>query len=119
DALREREERFRSLIENAHDITCICDPEGIMMYQSPSLERRLGYSPEDLIGRSGYPYVHPDDVPVVREAFGRMTAEPGTVLRLEYRFRHRDGSWRMLEAFGRTLLPGSASGGIVLNIRDM
>jgi PAS domain S-box-containing protein len=119
EALREREERFRSLIENAHDITCICAEDGTMLYQSPSLERRLGYSADDLIARNGYPYVHPDDVPVVREALGRMVADPGTVLRLEYRFRHRDGSWRMLEAFGRTLLQSSAEAGIVLNIRDV
>jgi PAS domain S-box-containing protein len=119
EALREREERFRSLIENAHDITCICAADGTMLYQSPSLERRLGYSPADLLSRSGYPYVHPDDVPVVRDALSRMVGEPGTVLRLEYRFRHRDGSWRMLEAFGRTLLQNSADAGIVLNIRDV
>src|SRR5690606_39182562 len=117
--LREREEHFRTLIENAHDITCICDEQGRILYQSPSLERRLGYTPEELMGRTGFPYIHPDDVAVVQEKLARMAAEPGTVLRLEYRFRHRDGSWRMLEAFGRTLLVGSASDGIVLNIRDV
>jgi PAS domain S-box-containing protein len=119
DALRESEERFRSLIENAHDITCIVDVEGTMLYQSPSLQRRLGYAPEELIGRSGIPFIHPDDVPIAREALARIAARPGMVLRLEYRFRHQDGSWRMLEAFGRTLLQDSVSGGIVLNIRDV
>ncbi|MEX2582414.1 MAG: PAS domain S-box protein [Gemmatimonadota bacterium] len=118
DALREREEHFRTLIENAHDITCICDEQGMMLYQSPSLERRLGYTPEEMIGRVGFPYIHPDDAPVAQERLARIVASPGTVLRLEYRFRHKDGTWRMLEAFGRTLLPHSASGGVVLNIRD-
>jgi PAS domain S-box-containing protein len=119
DALREREEHFRTLIENAHDITCICDPDGRMLYQSPSFQRRLGYTPEDLIGKIGFPYIHPEDVPVAMAALGRMVASPGSVARVEYRFRHKDGSWRMLEAFGRTLLPGSAGAGIVLNIRDV
>src|SRR5690606_16380809 len=54
-----------------------------------------------------------------KDALIRMLRDPGTTSRLEYRFRHRDGSWRMMEAFGRTLLQGSARGGVVLNIRDV
>ena len=119
DALREREERFRNLIENAHDITCICDEHGVLLYQSPSFERRLGYSPEDLMLRSGFPYIHEADTAVIQESLATMIAAPGTVVRLEYRFRHKNGEWRMLEAFGRTLSPTSAADGVVLNLRDV
>jgi len=118
-ALREREEHFRALIENAHDITCIWDRGGVFAYQSPSLERLLGYSGDELLGRSGLQYIHPEDLENSRQALERMIREPGVVVRMECRFRHRNGAWRMLEAFGRTLLPASGEGGLVLNIRDI
>jgi len=118
-ALREREEHYRTLIENAHDITCICDEGGVISYQSPSFERTLGYPAEEMLGRSGFPFIHPDDLQATRDALERTVRDPGSVVRHEYRFRHREGSWRMLEAFGRALPPGSAERGIVLNIRDV
>ena len=119
EALRASEERFRSLIENAHDITCIIGVEGVMTYLSPSIHRTLGWGPEELVGQNAFAYVHPDDVAGVVETLGAVAAAPGSVGSVEYRFRHRDGSWRSLEAVGRTLSPTSPADGIVSNIRDI
>jgi PAS domain S-box-containing protein len=119
EVLRESEEHFRALIENAHDITCILDPQGVMTYQSPSLTRLLGWEPDDLIGRPAWDFIHPDDVERVRGQLGEILAAPGASRIVEYRFRHRDGEWRMLEAIGRTLAPDTAEGGLVANIRDV
>jgi PAS domain S-box-containing protein len=119
EVLRQSEEHFRALIENAHDITCIMDPQGVMTYQSPSLTRLLGWEPEDIIGRPAWDYIHPDDAARVREAMDAIFAEPGTSRVVEYRFRHRCGEWRMLEAIGRTLSPDAADGAMVANIRDV
>ncbi|HST59443.1 MAG TPA: PAS domain S-box protein [Longimicrobium sp.] len=118
-ALQEREEHFRRLIENAHDITCILDPLGAMTYQSPSFRRLLGWSREEMAGRSAWEFIHPDDVARVVESMSAILAEPGTSRTVEYRFRHRDGAWRTVEAIGRTLSPESADGGLVANIRDV
>jgi PAS domain S-box-containing protein len=119
EVLRESEEHFRALIENAHDITCIMDPLGVMTYQSPSLTRLLGWEPDDLIGRVAWDFIHPDDVDRVAEAIGEILAHPGTSAPVEYRFRQKDGEWRMLEAIGRTLSPETADAGLVANIRDV
>jgi PAS domain S-box-containing protein len=119
DALRQSEEKFRALIENAHDITCIVDEQGVMRYQSPSLERILGWPPDELIGRNAFDFIHPEDGPRVAGVIGSVLSSPGTSVRVEYRFRHRDGTWRQLEAFGRTLSADSADHGIVANIRDV
>ncbi|CAA9312652.1 MAG: diguanylate cyclase/phosphodiesterase (GGDEF & EAL domains) with PAS/PAC sensor(s) [uncultured Gemmatimonadetes bacterium] len=119
EALQEREERFRTLIENAHDIITILDREGRVVYQSPSVQRIMGYPPADLIGTSAFDLVHPDDVPQVLEAMAAIVAAPGRMARAEYRYRHRDGTWRRLETFGRALPEGSVEGAAVFNSRDV
>jgi len=119
EALQEREERFRTLIEHAHDIITILDGEGKMVYQSPSTQRVLGYTPAELEGISAFSLVHPDDVATVQEAMGAIVGAPGTLASAEYRFRHKDGSWRRLETFGRALPPGSREGAAIFNSRDV
>jgi PAS domain S-box-containing protein len=119
EALREREERFRSLIENAQDITCVIDPAAVMTYLSPSLSRVLGWEQDEVVGHSAFDFIHPDDVAHVVETLGRIVAEPGTTGVAEYRFRHKDGGWRLLEGFGRTLAATGPDEGVVVNIRDV
>ncbi|HEX2080714.1 MAG TPA: PAS domain S-box protein [Longimicrobium sp.] len=120
EALRESEERYRALIENTHDIIAILDPQtGRMLYQSPSMERILGYPPEEMEGISAFDLIHPDDRERVLEVLAATVAAPGTTGHAEYRYRHRDGGWRLLETFGRTLSPDSGEQGIVLNTRDV
>jgi PAS domain S-box-containing protein len=119
EALERSNARWRAMIENAHDIVTILDPEGRMGYQSPALTRVTGFRPEELEGASAFDYMHPDDAPAVGAEFQRVLSAPGSVGHAEYRFRHKDGSWRLLEAFGRTLAPASAEQGLVANIRDI
>jgi PAS domain S-box-containing protein len=118
-ALRASEEHFRRLIENASDIITIIGPDGISRYQSPSFERILGYKPEERTGTQPFELMHPDDVTGAREVLVRMLQEPGVVGRTKFRYRHKDGSWRVFEATGRTLLPDSAEAGVVINSRDV
>ncbi|WP_420128665.1 PAS domain S-box protein [Longimicrobium sp.] len=119
EVLRQSEEHFRVLIENSHDITCILDPLGVMTYQSPSLARLLGWEADEMIGRSTWQFIHPDDVPRVVETMAAILAQPGTSRRVEYRFQRKDGDWRTVEAIGRTLAPDTADQGLVANIRDV
>jgi PAS domain S-box-containing protein len=119
DALRRSERHFRRLIENAQDTISIVDPAGTMTYMSPSTLRLLGYTPEELVGRSAFGFIHPDDQRLVADELVRVFGTPGIVGHVEYRFRHKDGGWRYLEAFGQTLAPDSAEDGLVANIRDV
>ena len=118
-ALQEREEHFRRLIENAHDITCILERTGVMTYLSPSVHRVLGYAPEELVGRDSFELIHPDDAAGVAEAIQSIVTSPTGTGYAEYRFRHADGSWRHLEAVGRMVVPGEPESGFVSNIRDV
>ena len=118
-ALAEREEHFRRLIENTSDIVTFLDADGTTRYQSPSLVRILGYPDGSLDGESAFTRIHPDDVPATLEEFARLMAEPGVTRRATYRFRHADGSWRVLESTGRTLREDSAADGMVVSSRDV
>ena len=115
EALERREEHYRSLIENSLDLVSILNFDGTIRYASPSHERILGYPSEDLIGQNAFSFVHPDDLAAVREAFARADAAAA----VHGRFCHKDGSWRVLESFGRNLshLPGVY--GLVINSRDI
>ena len=119
EALRRSERHFRRLIENAHDNVVIVDAAGTMTYQSPSVFRIAGYTAEEMVGRNAFEFIHPDDVERVAAEVAKAFATPGWTGHVEYRFRHRDGSWRYLEAIGQTLSPDSAEEGVVANIRDV
>jgi two-component system, cell cycle sensor histidine kinase and response regulator CckA len=119
EALRRSEEHFRSLIDNALDIVTVVGENGIFQYASPSVERLLGYRPSDLLQRNAFELVHPEDVPVVAEALARAIHEPGSAQMAEFRFRHRDGSWRVLEAVGQARVSAAGSAYLVVNSRDV
>jgi PAS domain S-box-containing protein len=117
--LREREAYFRRLIENVSDIVTILDANGNILYESPAYERILGFSPDEMVGRSALEFLHPDDVqPMARVFFGGVE-EPGVSIKAEFRLRHMDGSWRTFEAVGRNLLEDPMVRGVVINSRDV
>jgi len=117
--LRRSEEYFRLLIENASDIVTVVNSDGIILYESPSVERVLGYKPEELIGKNAFEFYHPDDVPGVVRDFSTVAQNPGATRSLEVRFRHKNGSWRVFEAIGKNIVDDSGAASIVVNSRDI
>lgn len=117
EALQRNEKHFRSLIENAQDLISIVGLDGIVRFQSPSSQTVLGYTPEQLVGRNALELIHPEDLPLVQAALARAFQEPDRPSTVEYRFRHADGSWRMLESIGRQL-SGENPPVVVVNSRD-
>jgi PAS domain S-box-containing protein len=119
-ALRESENRHRSLIEQTSDIITVIDENAVVLYGSPSVATVLGYDPEDVVGRRAVDLVHPDDIEPVLEAHRSALRDPTRAQRgVEFRCRHRDGSWRVLEALGSILQYRSAGPQEVLTLRDV
>ena len=118
-ALRRSEAYFRSLIEHSSELITVINADGTIRYDSPAHEQLLGYASEDRIGTDALAPLHPDDAPRILALFARSTAVPGQTVRMDYRYRHRDGSWRFMEAIGTNLLHDPAVAGVVVNSRDI
>lgn len=112
-------DRWQVLGKESADIICIEDTEDRILDINPAVERILGYTPQELIGQLGFDFVHPDDRPSVKAAFSKLAIGPYTSERVEYRFRHKDGSWRYLQSTGANLLYHPSVQGIVVYSRDI
>lgn len=119
EAVRQSEERFRLLTENASDIVVVLDQGGRIRYASPSVKAVGGYAPDDLIGRNVLELTHPDDVPLVMNALRTATAHPKERIILEVRIRNASGDWLNLDVLGANLMGEPAVRGFLVNARDI
>jgi PAS domain S-box-containing protein len=117
--LASQERRFRALIENDADGIVLVDGEGVVRYASPSTERILGYSPEELVGRPAFENMHPDELEIHRARLAQHVENPSVDVSTRFRARHKDGSWRCLASVATNLLADPAVGAIVVNYRDI
>src|SRR5918994_6045480 len=118
-AIKESEERFRSLLQNTSDFITILEAEGTVRYISPAVERVTGYKPEGQIGTKAFASVHPDDRERALSMFAEVLKRGGFHPPLEFRVPHKDGSWRYLEHIVNNLLDDPAVRGVVINSRDV
>lgn len=119
EKLKESEQRFRTLIEGSLDVITVLRPDGEIVYESPALERLLGYKPEDLVGKNAFHYIHPEDLPFVLQELEQKRGTPGASSEVLFRFLHKNGSWRYMEGAAANLLEDPAIRGIVANCRDV
>ncbi len=117
-ALRESEEHFRSLIENALDLISILGADGRIHYVSPAVRRVLGYEPEALVGTSILDHVHEADRPNVTAFLSEVFGQP-LPRSLVCRVRASDGEFRVLEAVGSARPEGGGARRAVVNSRDI
>lgn len=97
----------------------VIEADGSIRYASPAVRRVLGYAPEERPGKKIGDFVHPDDLPVIQAAMTEALASRRRSAILEFRYRHRDGTWRLLEGTATNLLQDPAVHGIVVNSRDV
>ena len=112
------ENLFQLISENAADMIAVVDAQGQRRYNSPSYERILGYTQDELRASAPLELVHPDDVPLVSNAM--TSAQKGNGMTIEYRMRHKDGHWVQIESTANVTRDenGSVDRVIVIN-RDV
>jgi PAS domain S-box-containing protein len=116
--LKLAERRFRSMIEHSHDGIFLADSEMIMRYMTPSVQRILGYTEDELIGRQRMDLIHPDDTEHMASVFEAVMREPSKTISTSLRARHKSGTWRYLDAQGTNLLHDPGVAAIVVSLRD-
>jgi PAS domain S-box-containing protein len=118
-ALAASEQHHRRLVENASDLITVVGRTGIVEYMSPAVTKLLGYGEAELIGAQVLEFVHPDDIITVAEAMQRDLTRPGTSNTVEFRFRHKNGTFRVLENVGRGHVEQDGVFSIIVNSRDI
>jgi two-component system cell cycle sensor histidine kinase/response regulator CckA len=117
--LSEREELYRLISENAEDLIAVVDSEGKQLYNSPGYKKVFGYAQEELQGASALDQIHPDDHERILEA-RKQVLDTDASVRIEHRFRRKDGDWRILESTGSPVQNGSGeSKRLVVVSRDI
>jgi two-component system, cell cycle sensor histidine kinase and response regulator CckA len=117
--LREREARFRALVEHSLDAVTLMDADLVSLYNSGSIERVTGYSRQELKGQRLDRFAHPEDLPHVLRAFEEGLHNPGRAIALSYRYMHKDGSWHWGEGVLVNRLDDPVVRAIVMNHRDI
>jgi diguanylate cyclase (GGDEF)-like protein/PAS domain S-box-containing protein len=117
--VHQSQERFRSIVQNSSDVVTLVDVDTTIRYQTPSVERVLGYDPAELVGMKLTELLHPEDVPRALAFFASAMCRPGVTAPVEWRVQHRDGSWLHLETIGNNMLHDPNVGQMVLNSRDI
>src|SRR6185503_11025661 len=119
ETIHNNEKRFRALIQNGRDNISLLAVDGTLLWESPATVRSLGYAQDEFVGRSIFELMHPDDLKWTSELYAKLLQEPGSRLDGVFRLRHRDGSWRWIEATVTNMLDEPAVNAIVVNYRDI
>jgi len=118
-ALEESEARHKAMVAGISDVIGIIDAKGIIAYKSPNIERLFGWKPEELVGESAFIAVHPEDLPWVSVEFNKVLTDNHASETIEYRYRCKDGSYKMVELTATNHLQDTYIQGILLNYKDI
>src|SRR5262249_19024402 len=106
------------MVRDSSDIMAVIDLSERLVYASPATERILGLDTAPLIGTDVFDLIHPSDRSRAKAAFETARVDKranGT----EFRLRHADGGWRVVEAMATNLLDDPSVQGIVISARDL
>jgi PAS domain S-box-containing protein len=113
------ETKYQLLVENTGDVIVVLEWDGTIHYLSPSVERILGYQPQDMVGKRIFEFIHPDDRSSLSSILSNNPQRSDAVQLVEIRFRHPDDSWHVLECVSRNLPVDSELVGIIIDLRDV
>jgi len=114
------ETRVAALSEHVWDIVAITDADARLTWVSPSVERTLGFLPNDLVGRGAAELIHPDDLAATMRRFDEVIADPGSIGRpIEVRIVDVHGDARWFECVGANRLDDPLLGGLVVSLHDV
>ncbi|MEA2244756.1 MAG: hypothetical protein QOD24_4312, partial [Solirubrobacteraceae bacterium] len=116
---RTSEARFGSLVQHSSDLITVLDESGLVVYQSPSIERVLGYSPDELVGTSFIRLLQPGEEGRLPHVLADPAHAAAGTEALECSLRHKDGRALQFEVLYTDLLDDENVHGVVLNSRDV
>lgn len=112
-------ELLQIMLEHTRDVIHVMDQEGRIRYISRSVERILGFTPEEMVGERANDFLHPDDQPFADQAFEDHIHRDSSTRRMEFRVRHRNGSWPVFEMHGRITRDGAGDPIAVVTMHEV
>ena len=119
EALQESEDRQKRMLANISDVIAIMDKDGTLKYKSPNIKKWFGWQPEDLVGTDGWETVHPKDIDRIQKEFFTLLDEDNSVKTVEYRYKCKDGSYKLIELTAVNLTNDPLIHGVLMNYRDI
>ena len=116
---RTSEARFSSLVQHASDLITVLDASGLVVYQSPSIERVLGYTPDELVGTRFERLLQAGEEGRLPHVLADPVTHAAGTEALACSLRHKDGEVRQFEVLYTDLLDDENVHGVVLNSRDV
>ncbi len=113
------QKRQFSLLENASEIIAIYDENMVMKYESPSVVKILGFTPEEMMHGKDMDRLTRKGEASMRNMFKQLLANPNEPVTILYTYMKKDGQKIFLEATGRNLLNDPAIQGIIINSTDI
>lgn len=117
--LEKSELKFRSMVHNINDVITLVDENGFVLYSSPSLSAVLGYTPEEVNGLKIFTLLHPDDYERSKEVFKKILSTQGNSDIIEFRYRHKNGQFLIMESQGNNQMRNPAVNALILTTRDI
>ena len=118
-SLRESEEIHKEMIANISDVIAIMDRDGTLRYKSPNIEKWFGWQPEDLIGTDGWETVHVEDIVRIQKEFITLLDRDNSAATVEYRYKCKDGSYKLIELTAINLTNDPLIRGVLMNYHDI
>jgi len=110
---------FETLTQFSPDVLAVLAPDGVIRYVSPSVYSLLGWRQGEIVGKNAREFLHPDETSAVRKFWAATREQPGAHTGINIRWRHRSGTWRLLECTWNNQLRNPLVGGIIINARDI
>jgi PAS domain S-box-containing protein len=119
EALRNSEDRFRSIVQRLSDIIFICDSESYIIYDTPNVDTLLGYQEGFLVGQKLLNLIHPEDLSFAQDKLKELLQTENHTVKAELRLINANGDIIPMEGTGINLLHYSAIKGLVVTLRDI
>ncbi|MEP6748445.1 MAG: PAS domain S-box protein [Bacteroidota bacterium] len=119
ETVRRNELKFKSILQNLIDVVFIMDKNGIIKYVTPSVTAVLGYTEEELAGKSCFDFVHPEDMQRSQKLFEELIANPASSIITDVRIRNKHNSWSWVESKGINKFSDSVIDGIIISLHDI
>lgn len=119
DLVLQAEKRFKALVENSSDAISLVDATGRVLLSSHAVSPIFGYALEERVGKNVFELIHPEDQAHVARLFRTLLQNRSGSATAQVRYRHKNGSWRWIEALGTNMLEDPSVRAVVINYRDI